>query len=783
MMHKLFFRLLLIITVNILGSATQAQSIYGSVTNNKDEPISATILVNNQMFSADSTGHFNINVNPGLNTLMFSMANYPTITKKINVKPNGSSQEMNIVMIAKQREIEQITISGSRFKKRAAEEIVSIEVIKPNFIRGAGINKIDEALNKLPGVDVLENQINIRGGVGWSYGAGSRVMVLVDDMPMLTADAADAKWDFLPIENCEQIEVLKGAASALYGSSALNGAVNFRTAYAKQKPITKLQLYNGQYGNPRQKNMAWWGKAQPGFNGGYASHAQKFGNTDIVLGSAWFSENSYLQGDITRRIRFNSNIRHANKKITGLVYGVNTNAQSGKSATFFLHAPDTTFANLLRPFGGLDDSTTSLTKNNTARFNIDPYINFTTKNNWQHSLRTRYLNVQNLVTEKNQTSTAQTTYAEYQLIKKWQTEKGFFNNLNMVTGIAYTHGDVVGDLYGKHNFYNIAPYLQFEKKIKKVWLAAGARYELNKLKAYDAEYKPVFRAGLNYEPKFGTNLRASWGQGYRYPTVAERFVKTNFGAASVFPNPGLTSETGWSAEVGIKQGVVKGKWIGYIDAAAFIMRYKNMMEFNFGFDVPLDSISPQNLRSHLGFQSRNIGSTQIYGADISAFMLYNGTNWKHNIVLGYTHMNPIQLNPDSIIMSNYSTNRNFLKYRYEHSIKASWDGAYGKFNFGCINTITSAMVNIDEVFENSKPTENIYGVLFALGTQLPATISKFRNQYNTWVHVCDMRLGYQVSKQAKVAIVVKNVFNTMYYQRPALLNAPRNVTLQLFVDL
>jgi outer membrane receptor protein involved in Fe transport len=780
-MRKLFFRMLVLLATNVITVTTNAQSIFGSVTNDKDEPLAATIMVNNEVFTADSLGHFNINVKAGANTVVFSMLNYPSISKKINA--NSGAQELTIVMVAKKREIEQITISGSRFKKRAAEEIVSIEVIKPSFIRGAGINKTEEALNKLPGVDVLENQINIRGGAGWSYGAGSRVMVLVDDMPMLTADAADAKWDFLPLENCEQIEVLKGAASALYGSSALNGAVNFRTAYAKQKPVTKLQLFNGQFGNPRQKDMAWWGKAQPGFFGGYASHAQKFGHTDVVLGSAWFSEDNYLQGDITRRIRFNSNIRHTHKKITGLVYGVNVNAQTGKSATFFLHAPDTSFANLLRPFGGLADSTTSLTKNNSTRFNIDPYVNYTTKSNWQHALRTRYLKVQNLVPEKNQTSTAQTTYAEYQLIKKWQNPKGLFNNLNMVSGVAFTHGNVVGDLYGNHDYYNIAPYLQLEKKIQKVWLAAGARYELNKLQGYAAEYKPVFRAGLNYEPQFGTNIRASWGQGYRYPTVAERFVKTSFGAASVFPNPNLNSETGWSAELGIKQAIVKGKWIGYIDAAAFIMRYKNMMEFNFGFDVPLDSITAQNIRSHTGFQSKNIGNTQIYGLDISAFMLYNGATWKHNIILGYTHMNPTQLNPDSTIMSNYSTYRNFLKYRYEHSIKASWDGAYGKFNVACINTLTSAMVNIDEVFENSKPTENIYGVIFEAGTQLPSTVLKFRNKYNTWVHVCDMRIGYQVTKQIKVALVVKNVFNTLYYQRPALINAPRNITAQLFVDL
>ncbi len=50
-------------------------------------------------------------------------------------------------------------------------------------------------------------------------------MILVDDIPQLTADANDVKWEFLPVENINQVEVIKGASSVLYGSSALNGFV------------------------------------------------------------------------------------------------------------------------------------------------------------------------------------------------------------------------------------------------------------------------------------------------------------------------------------------------------------------------------------------------------------------------------------------------------------------------------------------------------------------------------------------------------------------------------
>ena len=61
-------------------------------------------------------------------------------------------------------------------------------------------------MEQVPGVTIIDGQANIRGGSGFSYGAGSRVLLLVDDLPMLAADAGDIKWSFLPVENLEQVE-------------------------------------------------------------------------------------------------------------------------------------------------------------------------------------------------------------------------------------------------------------------------------------------------------------------------------------------------------------------------------------------------------------------------------------------------------------------------------------------------------------------------------------------------------------------------------------------------
>lgn len=783
-MQKFLLPFFILLNLNVFAQKT---SIHGIIKDsvNLDVLTGVTVSAGGQLGTrSNQQGHYNLLLEPGTYTLTLRYTGYSTKTAKIQLAA-GESQTLDFNLAPVTNDLKLVTISGSRFEKRISEEIVSMEVIKPAQILNTANNSMDDALNRVAGVDVVENQVNIRGGSGWSYGAGSRVLVLVDDMPMLTADAADAKWDFLPLENCEQVEILKGASSSLYGSSALNGVINFRTGFARQKPRTKVMIYNGIYGNPKNKEWIWWNKQQPSFQGGYLMHAQKFNQLDMVIGSAWFSEDSYLQGDLTRRMRVNTNLRYRFKKIDGLSIGLNANVQLNKSQTFFFWQPDSSDRHLYEPFGGLADSSTTINKNNGQRINIDPSLNYIGKLGAKHVLRTRWFRSKNDIPEKRQTSLADTYYGEYQFQKSFNAEQGILHQFHWVSGVSASYSNVVGLLYGNHTIFNLAPYLQAEKKINKLWTSVGMRYELNQVDQYKMEKKPVFRAGMNLEVDRATFIRASYGQGYRYPSIAERFVKTNFGATSVFPNPKLKSETGWSAELGIKQGYKVGKWMGLIDIAGFWTEYKDMMEFNFGVHLPEDSTVSQvsNVIDYLGFKSINVGRARINGIDISLMGEGKFGNLSSRFMLGYTYMNPIQVKPDSVIMANISGPTQTLKYRYRHSGKFDMEATYRRISLGTTVLYNSFMQNVDEVFENSKPTENIFGQIFELGTGIPSSVSRYREKYNKGTLIWDLRLAIQLRKEIKAALVVKNVMNAVYAERPAIISPPRNFTLQLSVDL
>ena len=378
-------------------------------------------------------------------------------------------------------------------------------------------------------------------------------------MPMLAADAGDIKWSYLPIENLDQIEVIKGASSALFGSSALNGVINVRTAYPKEKPETKVTFFAGIYDNPKRSGLKWW-DSNPTTNGSSFYHAQKAGNFDLVASGNVFNDEGYREGENELRGRFNINIKYNFKKIKGLSIGMNSNAMQTTGGLFILWQDADSGA--YKPQAG------TLSKYVTTRSNYDPFITYFTKKGDKHTIRTRYFNTTN-TNNTNQESTAELYYSEYQyrhLFKK----NGAIN-----LGAVATRSVIISDsLYGFHDGANYALYAQIDRRFwNRLSVSLGLRGEYFKIDEEESvtdvniytktdtitllkgvKMRPVMRFGLNFQAFEYTYIRASFGQGYRFPSVAEKYVQTSVGALTIFPNQQLQPETGTSAEVGIKQG-------------------------------------------------------------------------------------------------------------------------------------------------------------------------------------------------------------------------------------
>ena len=96
--------------------------------------------------------------------------------------------------------MDEVFITGNRFPSLFKEATISVTKVKPYLFQSRITNEVNIFLDQIPGVNVTDNQANIRSGSGWSYGAGSRVMILVDGLPLLTGDAASPLWSLIPVE-------------------------------------------------------------------------------------------------------------------------------------------------------------------------------------------------------------------------------------------------------------------------------------------------------------------------------------------------------------------------------------------------------------------------------------------------------------------------------------------------------------------------------------------------------------------------------------------------------
>ncbi|MCH2023300.1 MAG: TonB-dependent receptor [Saprospiraceae bacterium] len=758
-------------------------------------------------------GKYTLELEAGEHTIEFSYLGYGTITKYVTIIA-GKTVVMNINMSEQATLLKQATVTSSKFKKPLGEVTVSLAIISPDLLENTNANAVNQALEKVPGINTMGDQVTIRGGSGFAQGTGSRVLILMDDMPAMQADAGLPNWRDLPTENIQQMEVLKGAASALYGSSAMNGVINIRTALPTKKPYTKVSLFGTLYNDPKNLKNKWWDRSNMPFEMGLQlAHRRKIGKFDVVLGSNLFYNQSYMRGrryidpnapnpildstsasqgyDRKARITINARYRHNEN----LIFTLNTNINMGSQNTFIFHS------RVPYPYGpdiGLYETDFDpAPKGQNLRMTIDPALTYFDKFTNRHRFQFRYFYIDNN-NEGDQSNASNMFYGEYQFMRRFEKLGG----LEIVAGVVGNTILSSSEVYSNESYQhtNFAAYLQLDKKFfKRLNLSFGMRYELNSTTYPDSihytltflggslgpagekhvdltdtiEHKPVFRAGASYQIGQGTFVRASWGQGYRFPTVLEKFISTTAGGISIAPNPDLVSETGWSAEIGIKQGFKIGKWTGFLDLAGFWTEYENMMEFQAS-----KILNAQFFNLPIAFQVQNIGNTRITGLDFS--IAGQGNIGPVNIALlaGYTFLNPEYKNfEDSIVKAEileYSTSeQNILKYRNRHTIKFDAQATVMGISAGFTLQYLSFMEAIDRFLDGDQDP-NVFPL-----TQNPYTnIHYFREEHSNGTLILNARIAYQIAKFVKVSLLVNNLLNDEFAIQPGKLEAPRNYAIR-----
>lgn len=788
-----FFVAVLIIVLLPFYSIAQTCIIKGKLTDQQThQPISfANIGVKDNILGTvtDIDGNYQLELQKGTYTIFFSSIEYEKVSVEVSIGEE-TSKTLDIAMKLTAYDLKLTVITDSKYEQRFEESVSSIEVIKPSFIENKNATSMDKALEFVPGLTIVDNEPQIRGSSGFSSGLGSRVMIMVDGIPMMQGDAGRPVWNFLPIESVEQVEVVKGASSVIYGSSALNGAINVRTAYPKDKSHTKITLHTGIYSAPSRKYAKTWSGFNPMIAGGSFIHSQQIDNFDLVLGGNIYKDEGYIgpvkddtnnlmvnKGCYEQWTRFNFGTRIRSKKIKNLSYGLNGNFMSAKSAqAFYWDDADT---NIYRPYPG------ALTNFKNKYFYLDPYFSYYSSNGASHTFKNRWSYTSGDA-DNDQSTKSNVIFNEYQFSKKFKT----LNNLILTAGMMNMYITSTGKVFSGHlgeegtsTSDNFAIYTQIEKKLfNRVTFLIGGRWEYYKINEH-SESKPVFRVGANTQISGKTYLRASFGQGYRFPSIGERYITTNVGNFGFYPNPDLKSESSWNTEIGIKKLYRINSFSGYFDACVFWEEYHNYVEFNASL-WGTDTLFSNNL----GFKFLNTGKARVRGFDGSIAGEGNiFRNVNLGFLAGYTYSLPQSLDPNGVyyvntnrtpadsltyIKSSSDTTNHILKYRIQHLAKLDINIGWKNFTFGISGKFYSFMKNMDKFFYN-----------FDRPGMMNTGIVKYREEHNNPNIIWDARISFGLRNHLTFSLIMNNIFNTEYSLRPITIEPTRVTSLQIIYKI
>ncbi len=809
------FRLLTLIGLFIssvsLYSQTGTGVLKGNITDkdSKEPIIGATIQLLSDLSKGTATdieGNYVLVLDTGKYKILCSYLGLQSDTFSVVIKENEIFQK-NLALKQNAKTLETVVVSSGKFEQKLEELTVSMEVLKPSLIANKNTTSIETALEQVPGLTIIDNDPQIRGGSGFTFGVGSRVAIVVDGVPLLSGDAGRPEWSYIPVENIEQIEVIKGASSVLYGSSALNGVISIRSAYPRSTPKTSINYSAGQYSIPQAPSENWYktrdNNSFPGFSNLNLFHSRIINkNLDFVIGANFNIDQGYIgppppapymepaikkallledsiptftnNDMLKKRARVNVNLRYRAKRIEGLNFGVNANFMVNKTNMVFAWLDDS--LGLYRGYPGavfLEDQ---------VLFNVDPFIKYTTKNGLSHSLQTRVFHSDNVISN-NQSNKGTMYFGEYQMQRKFKSIDLNFTG-GVVGNISYSSSRLyVSSGQPNNKIVNASGYMQLDKKFWRVLnLSGGVRYEYFKMNDLNSVVAPIFRAGANLQITRGTFIRTSYGQGFRYPTITERYITTKAGLFGIFPNPDLKPETSNSFEIGIKQGFKIGNCKGYFDIAGFYQKYHNTIEYLFGVWDPEVAI--------VGFKFLNTGDSRVRGVDMSLAATTPETNKRFGVsaLIGYTYIEPVSLTPDSVYArdkslggfgqdlsyksSSMDTTNNILKYRFQHMFKLDLEFKIYRFNVGVSNKYYTKMQNVDRAFKDVETlTEGFYPYVEKI---------KGVNYWQTHldISIWDARVSYSVDKKQKVSIVCNNVFNAEYSLRPLKIESPRTAAVQ-----
>lgn len=611
---KMIFTFLASILLHtILSAAATTGSISGKIVDVRtNEPLpGVNVIVEGSIYGASSAadGAYIIQkLPPGIYTLRASMIGYKNQTRKeIRVQINRSIA-VDFALEETLIEMDPVVVIAGKTKQRLDQANVSISVVTAREIERRNAVDIKEALETAPGVNFIGDQINIRGSSGFTFGIGNKVLLLLDGVPVYAADTGEFNWDMLPPLDIEQIEVLKGAGSTLWGASALGGVVNIITKDPTEEGKFMYSFSSGKYDKPYYKEWEWTDPNRLWYNRVDMSYSKQTGNLGMRVSGGRYETTGYQQlGDALKyNLTGKFDYRFGNTGIKWTGYAAYSYIDKG----FFVQ-----WKGQNDPYE-VDESNL----NNYAKTNqLNAYMKLAVPFSSKFGVNVRASFVRTLM--GNQFGSSADFNPALGQGAEAQADWIPHPNHSITFGVQYQLDAGSTRYFGDHKGSFVGPYIQDEWRMRhNLRLTSGLRYDRYQLFGGQKEDLWSPRLGVNWQPWPTTSFRASMGSGFRAATIIERFLELTIMNFKIKANPALQAETSWAYEVGWRQ-YLNENW--NVDVALFRNRYNNLIEAH------LDLIRGQ-------VQFRNISDAVIQGVEATTNWNYSTQLWGKRVTPGVT---------------------------------------------------------------------------------------------------------------------------------------------------
>ncbi len=543
--------------------SAQTFSIQGRIVDSQSIPLPGVnvVLINTGYGAAtDEDGKYIIsNLSAGVYIIEFSAIGYEK-NRKENIVIKDQSINLDIVLVEAAIETEEVIVTAGKYEQRKSDLTVSSEVLHSEEFENRNFSNLEDAIRFVPGVTMTDDQVSIRGSGGYSRGTGARALMAIDGLPFYTGDTGEIVWEMIPVTELARVEIIKGAASSLYGSGAIGGVLNCITRNVSDKPLTIINGFYGMYDRPYYQEWDWSGERRP-FNGLTLSHSQQIEKFGFNISFTRLEDASYREDDDFKKYIGFLKAVYNFTPVSSLTLIANT---LNKRAGNFIYWKNSRNA-LIPPDRNEGD------RIETNRYLFGLIYSSLLNDKLLLNLRTSYY--RNYFIDSEITSNESTSNLYRGEIQLHSSLNEFISFTGGLEGIAAI---VRSSLFGDPHSFQTGVYLVSDINFSFPLIASiGVRYDYSKLDTLGGTGAVSPKFGVNYKLLDNLVLRSAFGVGFRAPTIAEAFTSTSTAGITVKPNPFIQPEHNYTFEIGLNYNLYS---LLNLDLAVFFSKYKNLIE-------------------------------------------------------------------------------------------------------------------------------------------------------------------------------------------------------------